>query len=86
MKVALSDRYTGEVHTLRASIKPRVGFSLRGHLYLVIDTRPDFEITWNYWKDRQGVLVVANPEERRLFMKWEECGKEYDDQWWKKEA
>ena len=85
MKVALTSPTTGEVHTLKAFINSRIGFSLRGHLYLTVETRPGFEITWEYWNECKGVLVASCPEERKRFAKWEQCGRDYENQWWKKE-
>ncbi|KEQ11276.1 hypothetical protein GZ77_26370 [Endozoicomonas montiporae] len=85
MKVALTSPTTGEVHTLGATIHNRVGFSLKGHLYLTVETRPDFTISWEYWNECQGVLVASNPEERKRFERWEQCGRDYEGQWWKKE-
>ncbi|WP_257282312.1 hypothetical protein [Endozoicomonas sp. ISHI1] len=85
MKVALTSPTTGEVHTLGATINNRVGFSLRGHLYLTVETRPGYEITWEYWNECQGVLVACSADERRRFKKWEKNGREYAAKWWKKE-
>ena len=78
MKVALTDRCTGEVLTIRASIEPRVGFSSRGHLYLCLETRPGRELTWEQWNDGEGVVVAITGEERRLFYRWVESGREYE--------
>ena len=86
MKVALTDRYTGEVFTLVASIEPRVGLSLRGHLYLCLETRPGREFTWEQWNDARGVLVASTAEEYRLFKRWQENGRDYESRPRRKKA
>ena len=85
MKVALIDS-CGVVHTVQANIKKRVGFSLRGHLYLTLQGFYGKEFTIEEWNKAQGCIVAATGDERKQFTQWEKLGADYVSEWWREQA